>query len=52
MDPPRALPDRPTAEEMVYPLNGYVVVHGQLRRIPPEDEIPDDRPEPARNRAQ
>ncbi|WP_406232141.1 DUF222 domain-containing protein [Nocardia sp. NBC_01009] len=52
MDPPRALPDRPTAEEMAYPLNGYVVVHGQLRRIPPEDEIPDDRPEPARKRAQ
>ncbi|MEV6427216.1 DUF222 domain-containing protein [Nocardia sp. NPDC051463] len=49
MDSPLALPDRPTAEDMAYPLNGYVVVHGQLRRIPPEDDIPDDRPEPARN---
>ncbi|MFE7797959.1 DUF222 domain-containing protein [Nocardia sp. NPDC057440] len=52
MDPPRALPDRPTAEDMAYPLNGYVVVHGQLRRIPPEDEIPEDGTQPARNRPQ
>jgi hypothetical protein len=51
LDLPTALPDRPTAEDMAYPLNGYVVVNGQLRRIPPEDEIPDDRTEPARNHA-
>jgi hypothetical protein len=47
---PTPLPDRPTAEDLAYPLNGYVVIHGQLRRIPPEDEIPDDRTEPAQTR--
>ncbi|MEV2224990.1 DUF222 domain-containing protein [Nocardia vinacea] len=39
--------DRPTAEDIAYPLDGYIVVHGQLRRIRPEDEIPDDHPQPA-----
>ncbi|MFD0363492.1 DUF222 domain-containing protein [Nocardia sp. GCM10030253] len=51
IDAPTALPDRRTAEDMAYPLNGYVVIHGQLRRIPPEDEIPDDKPAPTRNHA-
>ncbi|WP_433732665.1 DUF222 domain-containing protein [Nocardia sp. CA-129566] len=40
--------DRPTAEDIAYPLDGYIVVHGQLRRIRPEDEIPEDAPHPAR----
>ncbi|MFX0575303.1 DUF222 domain-containing protein [Nocardia nepalensis] len=39
--------DRPTAEDIAYPLDGYIVVHGQLRRIRPEDEIPDDQRQPA-----
>ncbi|MET8873039.1 DUF222 domain-containing protein [Nocardia sp. NPDC004604] len=45
---PGRLADRPTAEDIAYPLDGYIVIHGQLRRIRPEDEIPDDKPQPAR----
>ncbi len=51
---PPAIPirstDRPPAEDIAYPLDGYIVIHGQLRRIRPEDEIPDDHPEPAQFR--
>lgn len=47
----RAPAERPTAEDLAYPLNGYIVVHGQLRRIAPEDEIPDDEPAHAGNPA-
>lgn len=36
--------DRRIAADIAYPLDGYIVVHGQLRRIRPEDEIPDDEP--------
>ncbi|MFI9509659.1 DUF222 domain-containing protein [Nocardia sp. NPDC052566] len=44
-------PDRPTAEDLLYPLNGYVVVHGQLRQIAQDNEIPEDEPTPAHNAA-
>ncbi|WP_433759487.1 DUF222 domain-containing protein [Nocardia sp. CA-135398] len=51
---PPAIPirptDRPPAEDIAYPLDGYIVIHGQLRRIRPEDEIPDDHPQPAQFR--
>lgn len=38
----RALPD-----DLAYPLRGHVLVHRQLCRIAPEDEIPDDAAPPA-----
>ncbi|MET7769534.1 DUF222 domain-containing protein [Nocardia sp. NPDC005366] len=41
---PGLLPrDRPTAEELTFPLAGHLPVHRQLTRLAPEDEIPDER---------
>lgn len=38
--------DRPTAEDLSYPLAGHLPLHGQLSRLAPEDDIPEDAPEP------
>lgn len=37
--------DRPTGEELLYPLDGHIPLHRQLARIAPENDIPDDAPE-------
>lgn len=37
-------PDRPAAEDLLFPLAGYPVTHRQLSRIAPEDDLPDDAP--------
>ncbi|WP_431952916.1 DUF222 domain-containing protein [Nocardia lijiangensis] len=34
--------DRPTGEDLLYPLDGHIPLHRQLSRIAPEDDIPDD----------
>ncbi|TQM31088.1 uncharacterized protein DUF222 [Nocardia bhagyanarayanae] len=34
--------DRPTGEELLYPLDGHIPLHRQLARIAPENDIPDD----------
>ncbi|MFF0530844.1 DUF222 domain-containing protein [Nocardia amikacinitolerans] len=34
--------DRPTGEDLLYPLDGHIPLHRQLARIAPEDDIPDD----------
>ncbi|MGW4738984.1 DUF222 domain-containing protein [Nocardia xishanensis] len=36
--------DRPTGEDLLYPLDGHIPLHRQLSRIAPEDDIPDDLP--------
>ncbi|MEV6554221.1 DUF222 domain-containing protein [Nocardia sp. NPDC051756] len=41
--------DRP--DDVAYPFRGHVLVHRQLCRITPEDEIPDDATTPAINPA-
>ncbi|WP_433658093.1 DUF222 domain-containing protein [Nocardia sp. CA-128927] len=38
-------------DDIAYPFRGHVLVHRQLCRITPEDEIPDDATTPAINRA-
>ncbi|MBF6130186.1 DUF222 domain-containing protein [Nocardia brasiliensis] len=38
---------RSLADDIAYPLRGHVLVHRQLCRITPEDEIPDDTATPA-----
>lgn len=38
-------------DDVAYPFRGHALVHRQLCRIAPEDEIPDDAPTPAINPA-
>lgn len=50
-DPPQIEPANGSPDDLAYPLRGHVLVHRQLCRITPEDEIPDDAPTPATNPA-
>ncbi|MEU8898928.1 DUF222 domain-containing protein [Nocardia sp. NPDC048505] len=38
---PRSPVDRPTPEELAYPVAGHFPLHGRLRGIAPEDDIPE-----------
>ncbi|WP_378733347.1 DUF222 domain-containing protein [Nocardia brasiliensis] len=49
--PPRTQPANGFPDDVAYPLRGHVLVHHQLCRITPEDEIPDDAATPAINTA-